>query len=229
MNVSNNDKCKLLLGNLYGDGNYQRNPKYENATYILSKHSSKQNEYVYYLERLYKWLGIYQFSKYNCPNCGGFSPNGFNSYVAAKPPIINYFESPDFYDSNRKKIITENGLWKLSTFGLMLWFLDDGSLSVFKNNKGTKRHARISTQSYNYNEHEIIKKVFFDRWKIKTKIYGQTHQFTKKYYNYICMEATQFRKFFDLVRPYLKSIPNSMKYKFNMDYTVRQFYKYNLY
>ena len=97
------EKCQILLGNFYGDGNYQRHKKYKNATYVVCKHSSKQNDYVKFLEEVYKGLNIFQFSKYDFINKGGFLGGNLCSYVAAKPPFIDFFESQDFYQ-NRKKL-----------------------------------------------------------------------------------------------------------------------------
>jgi hypothetical protein len=215
--LSDLEKCQILLGNFYGDGNYQRHKKYKNATYILSKHSNKQNDYVRFLEEIYKIMGIYQFSTYDKINNGGFSNQNYCSYVAAKPPDVDFFETPDFY-YNGKKVITENGLNQLSEMGLLLWYLDDGSLGIYKNNKGSKRHARLSTQCYSEDEHKIIQKVFKNKWNLNVKIYGQHHQYTGKFYNYIYFNCTNFKKFFDLVRDFLPHIPHSMKYKFDMKY-----------
>jgi hypothetical protein len=217
-NITNLEKCQILLGNFYGDGNYQRNLKYENATYILNKHSSKQNDYVKWLEYLYQNMNIYKFSSYNKINNGGFLNGNLISYVAAKPPIINYFESSIFLDINRNKVITYEGLLQLHSFGLLLWFLDDGSLSININNNGSKREARLSTQCYSYEEHKIIKKYFDIIWNIQVRIGGQIHKYTNKYYYRIDIYAKQFKKLFDIIRPYLNLLPLSMKYKFNMKY-----------
>ena len=211
------EKCQILLGNFYGDGNYQRHKKYKNARYILNRHSSKQNDYVKFLEEIYKGLNIFQFSKYDISNVGGFNPSGLNSYVAAKPPNIDFFESPDFYQ-NGKKVITEAGLSQLSEFGLLLWYLDDGSLSIFKNHKGSKRHARFSTQNYSLSEHKTIQRVFKNKWDFDVNIYGQRHQYTGNFYNYIYFNCTNFKNFFDLMKDFFEYIPDSMKYKFDMKY-----------
>lgn len=211
------EKCQILLGNFYGDGSYLRNKKYKNARYIFNKHSSKQNDYVKFLEEIYKGLNIYQFSKYDIVNKGGFLGQNLCSYVAAKPPDIDFFESTEFYQ-NGMKVITEAGLSQLSLFGLLLWYLDDGSLSVYKGDKGSKRHARISTQNYSLFEHEIIQKVFKDKWNLNVKIYGQHHQYTGKFYNYIYFGAREFKKFLDLMIGYFEYLPNSLLYKFDMKY-----------
>lgn len=217
MQLTDIEKCQILLGNFYGDGNYQRHKQYKNARYILNKHSSKQNDYVWFLEEIYKGLNMFQFSNYDVVNKGGFLGENLCSYVAAKPPDIDFFESKDFYQ-NGKKIITENGLLQLSLFGLLLWYLDDGSLCIFKNHKGSKRHARFSTQNYSLEEHEIIQKVFKNKWNLDVKIYGQHHQYTGKFYNYIYFNCTNFKKFFELVQGYFEYLPDSLMYKFDMQY-----------
>ena len=225
------EKCQVLLGNFYGDANYQRHPKYANATYIYSKHSNAQREYVEFLEYIYKEMGIYQFSNYDKFNKGGFLGGNLCSYVAAKPPIIDFYQTPDFTNNNNKRIITENGLMQLSLYGLVLWFMDDGSLCIYKSKKGSKRHARLSTQRYSYEEHEIIQKVFKRKWNLDVKIYGQHHkQLNGKFLNYIYFNATNFKKLFVLIEDYIRWwIPFSMMYKFHMQYDDPRKSFYNLF
>lgn len=220
-------KCQILLGNFYGDGNYSRNKKYQKARYILSKHSSVENEYVEYLEDLYKQMNIFQFVTYNKINRGGYLGQNLCSYIAAKPPIIDFFESSDFTDENHRKIITQNGLRQLDTFGLLLWYLDDGSLGVYKNKKGSKRHARLSTQCYSYDEHLIIQKVFKDKWNLNTKIYNQRNSKKGTVYNYIYFNCIEFKKFFELMIDDIPYIPDCMVHKFDMQYSDKNS-KYNL-
>lgn len=216
--LTDHQKCQILLGNFYGDGSYLRNKKYSNARYIFNKHSNNQIEYVQFLEDIYQNMQILQFSKYNIiSKNNGFKKNNIYSYVAAKPPVVDFFESIDFYQ-NGKKVITENGLNKLLDFGLLLWYLDDGSLCIYKNEKGSKRHARLSTQCYSLQEHKIIQSVFLDKWNLKVKIYGQQHQYTGKFYNYIYFNCTEFKKFFEIMKPYLNMLPDSLLYKFDLQY-----------
>jgi hypothetical protein len=220
-NLTNLKKCQIILGNYYGDGSYQRNKKYQNASYLINKHSNTQIEYVRFLEILYRKLNIYQFSNYKNYNPSGYLDGNMCSYVACKPPIIDFFESIDF-QKNNKKIITENGLLQLHEFGLFLWYLDDGSLGVYKNKQGSKRHARLCTHNFTYDEHLIMQSIFKYRWNINLKIYIQTHTTTQKKYPWLYFNCTEFKKFFDVMRPYLKVIPQEMKYKFDMKYDVQK-------
>ncbi len=225
--LKNDEKCQILLGNFYGDGNYQRHKIYRNARYILCKHSNKQRDYVQFLKELYENMGCLQFCTFDKWNKGGFLDGNLCSYVAAKPPNLDFFESSNFYVNN-KKIITEIGLSQLHIFGLFLWYLDDGSLCIYKNKKGSKRHARLSTQGWTLDEHYIIQKVFKDKWDLNVKIYGQMLKVTGKYYNYIYFNCTEFKKFFDLLKPYFYLLPDCMKYKFHCDYDDK-LSPYNLY
>lgn len=228
-NLTDLKKCQIILGNYYGDGHYQRKDNYKNASYLLNRHSSKQKEYVQFLEILYKKLGIFQFSKYDAFNKGGYLNGNLVSYVACKPPILDFFESVDF-KQNGKKVLTENGLLQLNEFGLLLWYLDDGTLGVYKHPiTGSKRHARLCTHCFDYNEHLIIQSVFKFKWDLNVKIYTQTHSVSKNKYFWIYFNCTEFKKFFDILRPYLKIIPNTIKYKFDMQYDVLKLARlYNL-
>lgn len=93
-----------------------------------------------------------------------------------------------------------------------------GHLVIKKTDRDTKRHARLCTNGWSDDEHSIIQKVFQNKWNIDVKIYKQIHSVSKKTYPYTYFNATQFKKFFDLVRPYLSLIPKSMIYKFDMKY-----------
>lgn len=89
-----------------------------------------------------------------------------------------------------------------------------------------QRHATFSTHSFSYEGHLIIKQVFKTRFNIDVNIYTQksknpvTQMFNGKIHNFTYLNATNFRKFYDIVQKYLYLIPNDIRYKFNMKYNV---------
>jgi hypothetical protein len=112
-------------------------------------------------------------------------------------------------------------LESINILGLLFWYLDDGTLCVhFQENK-CSRFAYLNTQSFSKEENIMIQKMFKDRFDIDTKIHKDSSGFEK--YNYktyyrIYFNATNFRKFYDLVRSYLQFIPEEFYYKFDMKY-----------
>ena len=80
--------------------------------------------------------------------------------------------------------------------------------------------------------------MFKERFDIDLKIHKDNSSFEKykeSIYYRLYFNATNFRKFFDIVRPYLEYIPKEFYYKFNMQYipgrgrdTSESANKYNL-
>ena len=133
-----------------------------------------------------------------------------------------YFETQNkCLDDNNHKIISDYVLNNINELGLLFWFLDDGQWHVsFKNSKA-KRFGYLNTQSFTYEENQRIAKMFKDRFDIELKIHTDCsgiEQHKGSIYYRLYFNATNFRKFFDIVRPYLQYIPKEFYYKFNMQY-----------
>jgi hypothetical protein len=147
-------------------------------------------------------------------NYGEYTYSGISIHT---PKVDQHFKSYNrFFDSTGKKIASEYVLKRISPLGLLFWFLDDGCLSVStkKDGKSTVRQATLATQGFSYQDNERIQKIFLSRFGIETKIHKDKTYF-KQY-----LSATEFRKFYDLVRPYLNMVPKDMRYKFNMKYVA---------
>lgn len=207
------DEIKFgLYGLLLGDGTYKSGK-------IYCYHSNKQKFYVKWLETIFKENNLDIKCKYDYINKTSFGEYYYSQIAISvdKNEILNVF-----YDENNKKIISDYVLSNINEFGLLLWFLDDGQLHVsFKENSG-KRFAYLNTQSFTYEENIKIQKMFKERFDIDLKIHKDNSGFKKqknKTYYRLYFNATNFRKFFDVVRPYLKYIPKEFYYKFNMKYT----------
>jgi len=231
----------ILIGNLLGDGSY------DNRGGILkNRHNNKQNSYVYLLENLYKEMGVFHSSKYDYLSPTNINPHSKSSYVKGKVPNKAFFENECFFEYNNsnltksgnityykkhKRVVSEFALNNIDPLGLLLWFLDDGSLAAQKRTRKTKisvrhwyeRHATLSTHGFSYDEHLIIQDVFQKRFGIQVKLYKQKSRYpgTKtissiNYYTYF--NADNFRKFYDIVRPWLFIVPANFSYKFNMKY-----------
>lgn len=214
-NFSEKDITYALYGLFLGDGSYCNGK-------IRLSHTDRQRFYVEWLENIFKNYGLqvkgrYDFIKHT--TFGGVKYSELFIYV----PKRFYFETLNkCFDNNKHKIISDYVLNTINEFGLLLWFLDDGQLHVsFKDNKA-KRFGYLNTQSFTYEENQKIVKMFKDRFDIDLKIHTNRSGFEKykdSIYYRLYFNATNFRKFFDVVRPYLQYIPKEFYYKFNMQYS----------
>ena len=205
---SEKEICYALFGTILGDS-WVKN--YKTTAWIKISHTEKQKEYVNFFKNLAEVWGlkstkIYQYVQET--NYGTYKYYSCN----IKLPTKRHFGLERTYKDG-KKIVSPYVLNRISVFGLLLWYLDDGSLTVHtKKNGSVSRSASIATHSFTYNENLAIQRMFKDRFDIDVSVNRD------KTYNYIYINAENFRKFIDIVRPYLKLVPKDMMYKFNMKY-----------
>jgi len=76
------------------------------------------------------------------------------------------------------------------------------------------RQAKLATYCFSEDEHMLIRDIINDRFNLELYM-----RYSKSHSQYIiCFSMNGFRKFIDLVRPYILTLPPSMLYKFNMKY-----------
>lgn len=214
LNFSEKDITYSLYGLLLGDGQYMDG-------WIRNVHTNKQRFYCEWLETIFKNYGLKTTSKYDFEKnttLGKF----IYSQVCIKVPHKFYFESQNkCFDENNKKIISDYVLNHINEFGLLLWFLDDGQWHVSFKDNAAKRFGYLNTQSFTYDENVLIKNMFKNRFDIDLKIHTNKsgiEEYKERVYYRLYFNATNFRKFFDIVRPYLQYIPKEFYYKFDMKY-----------
>ena len=212
LDMSKKEKCYSLFGLLLGDGYLENNKR------IVCKHTNKQREYVKWLVKIFYYWKIFQRSKFDFENKTTFGNFIYSEAVCNIPSDIHFIKFNRFYNESGKKIISEYVLKRITPLGLLFWFLDDGSLNIHKKEKkygafSISRCAYLSTEGYDEQSKKNIQKIFKERFNIETKIHKAKNGQTRTYIN-----ATNFRKFYDIVKPYLKIIPEDMRYKFNMKY-----------
>lgn len=110
----------------------------------------------------------------------------------------------------------------LNSLGLLLWWLDDGCLSVHekKNNTSISRFGYLGTEGYNFEQNDVIRNTLYEDFNLRTVIhrttggiFGKDRVYYRQYFN-----ATALRGLIDIVRPHIRCIPVDMRYKFNMCY-----------
>lgn len=217
-NFSEKDITYSLYGLLLGDGYYRNG-------YIINNHTNKQRFYCEWLYQIFNYLKIKTKTRYDFMMHTTFGDVMYSS-VTIYVPHRFYFETNNyFFDNNGKKIISDYVMNNINEFGLLLWFLDDGQFHVSTKNNSTKRFGYLNTQSFSLEENKKIANMFYDRFGICLKIHKDCSGFEKykdKIYYRLYFNAENFRKFFDLVRPYLSIIPQEFYYKFHMGYFVNR-------
>lgn len=222
-NLSKKEKCYALFGNLLGDGSLY------SSKYIQNTHTNKKRDYVVWLESVYKRWGVFHKSRYDYVKNTTFGPCLYSSVIGKMPKTAHFLKFDRFYKKG-KKVASKYILRRITPIGLLLWFLDDGTLNVSKQYRGDSysvhRFAYLNTQGFDDKNQEKIQKMFDERFDIQTRIHTDSGKnLENKKYKRIYFNATNFRKFFDVVRPYLKHIPESMRYKFDMKYEINKLKK----
>lgn len=212
LNLSAKEKCYALFGNVLGDGTY-----YLGTHSIQIQHTKKQRAYVKWLEQLYASWGILISSSY-----GKIRNTTHGTYVYdrvyIRVPQHRHFENNRIY-RDRKKVASLYVLKRINRLGMLLWFLDDGSLTVQKINHGSyysiHRFATLHTEGFDLCSQQRIQTVMSKRFGIELRLH-RTNKGGSGWKLYF--SALQFRRFYDLVREYLPYVPPEMMYKFNMKY-----------
>ena len=210
---SDKNKNYMLFGLLLGDGSYQKSGK--NGIVRIS-HTNKQRFYVKWLEYLCIINKLKYSTTYDYPvttNYGDFIYSAIRIWV----PDVRHFEKYNRFFKDNRKIPSKYVLNRINILGILLWYLDDGTLNISKeytNDTLYKMHrfAYLNTQGFTKFENQQISKMLINRFKIQTRIHRD-----KKYFR-LYMNATNFRKFYDLVEEYLPYILKRFHYKFNMKY-----------
>lgn len=219
-----------LFGLLLGDAWIQNRAHPTRSKQLAMEHSMKQEAYMRWLEELFKHWGIYRTSTYNVLKETTYGPLNSSRLICDIPDIRHFMKFNRFYDDDGKKIVSPYVMQRIHPLGLLFWFLDDGNLVVqgreseSKNPKydGYKwsRWATLSTYSFTKKDHEVAQFYFDKRFGISTKIHKWNPKSKNNSYLKLYFSATDFRKFYDIVRPYLRHIPEDMYYKFDMKYNA---------
>ncbi len=115
-------------------------------------------------------------------------------------------------------------LRELNPLGMLIWWLDDGCLSVHHKESGSiSRFGYLNTQGYNLIENQAIQKALFEKFGIETTLHIDSQSgITGLNYWRIYLNATNMRRLIDLVREFIPWCPRDMYYKFNMNYVINR-------
>lgn len=211
--ISLSDQCKqVILGSLLGDGCLTIQKGYKNARMQI-RHSIVQEDYIKWKFEMLSEIALKKL-QYQKPD--GYSNNqkiGFMSKAMSQLTEINRI----CYKDNKLQI---KRFWlnHLTELGLLIWWLDDGSL-VRKGKGGV-----FCTDGFDLPAIKILHKYFKKVWKIDTKI-GLLNRrgdgYTKDVYYRLYLNNTELRKLLHLIMP-LMEVP-AMVRKMCLRYKDPQF------
>jgi hypothetical protein len=201
-------KDGLIAGMILGDGHLDK------ATPRLQLlHTVNQEKYLVFKLSLAKQVG-YTARRYN--NTTKNTNLGLYHYCSG---IIKDSDILKFYNVQLGTLLSE-----LNTLGLLIWWLDDGCLSIHqKQNESISRFGYLNTQAYGIDGNHLINKVLFEKFGLESSIHVDSKSgFAKSDHFRIYLNATNLRRLIDLVREFIPWIPNNMLYKLDMKYVVNR-------
>lgn len=111
---------------------------------------------------------------------------------------------------------------RLTPIGLLLWWLDDGCMIVHEKNNGVSiaRFGYLCTEAFDKETNYQMAQALFDSFGLSVAVHidrGSISNADMVYYR-LYFNATALRALIDIVRPFVESVPISIRYKLNMDY-----------
>jgi len=215
--LSKKKKCYALFGLLLGDGCY-RNGR------IYIKHTNKQRDYVKFLAKWCRKNNLKFSTRYDFEATGTFGTFIYSS-ISIKVPSRRHFDKFNrVFSKDKQKIVSDYVLNRISDVGLLFWYLDDGNLNTTKQYYGNggqykvNRFAHLNTQCFGLYGNKKIQKMLKKRFDMDVGIHKNRSKLSGKLWFRIYINATNFRKLYDIFKPYYKYIPKNFEYKFNMCY-----------
>jgi transposase-like protein len=195
----------FVASQILGDGHINR------RSVLEIKHESQWSDYVIWKRNLATTLGL---PSTEIKLRQADSSFGFQTRACVGIDIRNVKYS--FHNPSEL-------VHRLDSLGLLLWWLDDGCLSIHEKNNGTSisRFGYLCTECFDRYTNELISNALYSKFGIKTKVHVDTGsgQFgIGKLYYRLYLNAENMRLMIDTFREHIPEIPNSLLYKINMDY-----------
>lgn len=193
---------EIIIGTVLGDGCLHKHNKSKDFALSLT-HCKQQEEYfLWKTAMLSPFVNTYRQS---------FSKKGtsiFLDFTSRQHPELNPIANM-FYDSSRIKHVPENISDFMTPLALAVWHMDDGDLKTdWCKEHISSQQIRLSTQSFDEKEHEILIDMFKKVFNIDA--FNRPYKFRDKMYNRLYIGAESAKIFSNIVRPF---IIDSMKYK----------------
>lgn len=202
-------KDGVVSGMILGDGHL--NTKYP---LLELSHTMPQANYLLFKLSLARQFG-YEVKRRN--NTTKNTSFGIFTYCTG---VIKGGDILKFYGMSLNMLLKE-----LNPLGLLVWWLDDGTLTVHqKQNLSISRFGYLNTQGYGYDGNLLIQQSLFEKFGLETAIHidSKSGNITKSNHYRIYFNATNLRRLIDLVREFIPWVPKDMLYKFNMRYVINR-------
>lgn len=203
MKVSN--QCKeVIIGSFLGDGSIINPHKKKRARFEF-RHSIIQKEYFFWKVRQLK--AISGPKCFRVQTADGWSLNDKLHYGSKHEEFLA--EIYRLTHPNGKFSVNNRWLKLLSPLSLLVWWLDDGSLTV------NSRKGVFCTEGYSRRNIQKLSQYLKSKWNIKTHIgrRGKYHQL--RFYS-----TEELKKFLRIILPHLRV--RSMLHKFTLLYKDSQ-------
>lgn len=194
----------ILSGCILGDG-------YVLINRIITSHTTPQRDYVSFKHQWFSGLGLSSRTRMDYWRNTSFGRFQYSEVSVIMPNKYLIPQSP------------VDLVGELNPFGLLIWWLDDGSLTVSHKKNGTSvsRFGYLNTQAYDKDTNEQLSTSLQQRFGIETRVHKDVGSgiVPNAIYYRLYLNATNMRKLIDIVRDMIDYIPKSMLYKLNMQYT----------
>lgn len=220
--LNHKQQAYALYGTLLGDASLC-----SKGNWIRIKHTAKQRAYIQALEKLFRAWGLTVSTTYDYASKTKFGGVVYSEVRIKMTPTIKRQISRLY--QNGKKILRSYVMRRINPLGLLLWWLDDGCLTVFKYWRNqerytTKRAMRFHTNGFSRHEQEIMSRYLQSRFGIATTMHKAKSAYSGRTNYILYLSAANFRKFLDVIYPVLHFIPDDMIYKINMKYEPERLY-----
>ena len=200
------EEIEIILGSILGDAWMTKtNQGYE---YIWFSHSDKQKQYLEWLYDSLPNVRTTHITEYHYKT-GGYVRYQFSS--KHNPKLTNYIRKVAY--NGKTKCITRKYLNLLTPLSIAVWWMDDGSLSVYNG----ERRGKLCTHSFSLKENKIIQRYFKVVWGIESSIKTE-----KGKYYFIRLNATNMKKLVNIIYPYVEKVPG-MIHKVDMKYKKEKY------
>lgn len=200
-------QLQLCVGALLGDSSMS--PRSNGSIRMRFGHVEKHKDYLEWKKTIME-----PFITQKTPS--SYISHGFSDSVCLVYETIQHEDFkrlyPLFYSPSHKKRL-RNITWKtldlLTPFGILIWYLDDGTLAYPQLHKGKNPHIDLRTDAYSLSVQRMLKRWFWQKYQIDIKIsYDKTHN--SYYIRFNTKQVPQLMKLFE---PYIQEIPACMQYK----------------
>lgn len=203
--------AQLILGSLFGDASLSTPRSETQNVYLEESHCIAQREYLLWKKGLFERYGVP--CSYNERELF-HKPTGKTlqrcTLATKSLPLFKQVRK-QFYTKG-EKLVQRTLLNKLDEFGLAIWFMDDGHLSVYANRESGAGHrnAYLHTESYGVAGNKIIQKWFSERFGVNARLWKDN-----KGYWLLRIPSLDFQKLLPLLTPYIHP---TLTYKIDMKF-----------